>query len=88
MRFKSIIKFAAEDANWFEPKGFSTLITTDLLEPSRIIPVESVSGFKTGDMVVISSQVTDGFIEDHLMTGYWTQNVIKGVAFFTKNRLC
>ncbi|MBN2611233.1 MAG: T9SS type A sorting domain-containing protein [Bacteroidales bacterium] len=84
MRFKSIIKFGSEDANWFEPKGFSAALTTDLLEPSRIIPVDSVSGFKTGDMVVIASQPTDGFIEDHLMTGYWTAGAIKGVAFLRR----
>ena len=81
MQQKDIIHVRSHWSNWFTPAGTITDITADLTEPTRIIPVNSVSGFKTGDEVIISSSPTDGWIKEHGMTGIWNASAIQGVAF-------
>ena len=84
MRNKDIIQVTAGYAGWFDPDAVSTGITIDLLEPTRILPVESVNGFQVNDQVIVTSTATDEFIDEHLMTGYWTEQAIKGVAFLRR----
>jgi hypothetical protein len=84
MRYKNIIEVTGENASWFEPGVPSTGITIDLLEPTRILPVESVSGFQVNDQVIVTSTATSEFIDEHMMTGYWTASAIKGVAFLRR----
>jgi len=63
-------------------KGTNTVsITTDLLEPTNIIPVTSVKGFKVGDWVLLRSDVTTGFIEEHQMTNLWAKGM-NGTMFY------
>ncbi len=84
MRQKDIIHIRSEWSNWFTTYGSITNITADLLEPTRFLPVGSVSGFSAGDHVIVSSQATDAFIEEHKMAGIWTADAIQGVAFMRK----
>jgi hypothetical protein len=84
MRFKNIIQVKGEYAGWFDTDSASTSITLDLPEPSRILPVASVAGFQEGDQVIVTSTATDEFIDEHHMTGYWTAQAIKGVAFLRR----
>ncbi|MBN2215660.1 MAG: T9SS type A sorting domain-containing protein [Bacteroidales bacterium] len=84
MRFKNIIQVMGEYAGWFDADSASTGITLDLPEPTRILPVESVAGFETGDQVIVTSSATDEFIDEHHMTGYWTAGAVKGVAFLRR----
>ncbi len=84
MRNKNIILMAGQSASWFEPASAGTNISVDLPEPTRIIPVQSVAGFHKGDLVVITSTATDGFIADHNMNGKWTAAAIRGLAFLRR----
>ncbi len=84
MRNKDIIRVEGKNADWFSPIGDSTLITFDLSDPTRIIPVSSVSGFVKGDQIILTSSVTDAFIAEHKMTGLWDQESLEGVAFLRK----
>jgi hypothetical protein len=67
--------------DWVYSGTNTALITEDLLNPTDIIPVSSVSGFKVGDWVVIRSDVTTAFIEEHLMGTLWT-TAITGPIFY------
>lgn len=84
MRQKDIIRVAGNAAGWFSPQGTPSLLTFDLIEPTKTIPVESVNSFNVGDLIVISSTPTAGFIEEHKMSGYWKASDIKGVAFLRR----
>ncbi len=84
LRGKDIIHVRKAWSNWFESNGNKTDIAMDLLKPTKIIPMESVSGFSVGDLVVLRSRATVAFIEEHGMAGIWTESAIKGVAFLRK----
>jgi hypothetical protein len=81
MRNKNIIQVMGDYGGWFSPDGTSTNITIDLLEPTRIIPVQSTTGFHAGDLVVLASTATEDFIAEHKMAGIWDAASIEGVAF-------
>ena len=81
MRQKDIIRVNGDWSGWFENYGTTTKVAKDVLLPTRIIPVESASGFKKGDKIMITNPATDAFITEHNMTGDWKQSAIKGVAF-------
>ncbi|MFN8208919.1 MAG: glycosyl hydrolase [Bacteroidales bacterium] len=84
MRQKNVIEVSGEYAGWFAPVGVPVTITADLAALAKIIPVSSVSGFKRGDLVVLTSTPTDEFIAEHKMTGVWDSASIKGVAFLRR----
>lgn len=67
--------------DWVSSGTNTVTISTDLLEPTQLIPVSSVAGFKVGDWVIIRSNVTTGFIEEHQMTGMWGTQLI-GPSFY------
>jgi hypothetical protein len=73
MRLKSIILVQGAEERWkVEPaKGPVVLITSDLLSPTRDIPVEGVEGFKAGDWVILRADATDAFIAEHNMADKW-----------------
>jgi beta-mannanase len=72
MRQKNVIRMMGEQANWSNPSGTTVKLSSDLLYPTQVIPVESVTGFKVGDEIIMRSGETTAFIEEHGMTGYWT----------------
>lgn len=57
--------------DWISSGTNTVTITEDMLNPAEVIPVSSVNGFKVGDWVIIRSDVTTGFIEEHQMTSLW-----------------
>lgn len=57
--------------DWSSSGTNTVLITSDLPEPTQYIPVSSISGYKVGDWVIIRSDVTAGFMQEHQMTGMW-----------------
>lgn len=67
--------------DWMSSGNNIVLITEDLLNPTEVIPVSSVKGFKVGDWVAISSDVTPGFIAEHQMISLWGTNM-KGPVFY------
>jgi len=89
MHQKDVIRMQGDPSWWFTEQGSSSEITTDLLYPTRVIPVESIQGFNKGDLVIVRSDATDAFIKEHDMEGYWTESAIKGVAFLrTIDSIC
>ena len=82
MRQKEVIKVRPSTGDWNDPlAGTSVDITTDLLLPTTTIPVTDASGFAAGDYVVLRTDVTTGFTDDHGMTGLWDPSM-QGVMFF------
>ena len=81
MRQKDIIHVRSDWSDWFTPSGSETAITADLMQPTRFLPVSSLTGFTKGDYVIVSSYPTDEWIAEHNMTGNWTADAISGVAF-------
>lgn len=71
MRQKNIIYVMGDWATWSNEYGTVSKITTDLLYPTQVIPVESVDGFETGDQIIIRSNGTEAFAEEHKMGGIW-----------------
>ena len=72
IRQKSIIWLMGDWCTWSNSYGNTTKLRTDILLPTRVIPVKSVKGFKKGDDIILRTDGTKAFIEEHLMTGYWT----------------
>lgn len=81
MRDMDIIQVKGNLYNWFDETATRTNISIDLLNPTRILPVTSVSGFHAGDLVIVTSTPTDAFIAEHNMTGKWNARDFEGVAF-------
>ncbi len=84
LRQKSIIHIRSAWSNWDTNFGTQSYIRTDLMEPTRIIPVESVEGFSVGDLVVVRNNFTTAFVSEHLMEGIWDNTWIDGVMFLRK----
>lgn len=84
MRHKDIIRIQGKYAGWFYHSDTITHISVDLPGPSRILPVESVTGYHTGDQIIVTSEASDEFISEHNMTGIWTAAAIKGVAYLRR----
>ncbi len=72
MRQKDIIMVQGGDANWADNYGTTVKLRHDLLLPTTIIPVESVTGFEAGDEIILRTDGTEEFIAEHNMNGYWT----------------
>jgi len=69
MRSKSIIRVEGL-ASWGSDKGTAVKITTDLMQPTSIIPVENTDNFSTGDTVIISNTITEEWIAEHKVAGW------------------
>lgn len=67
--------------DWIYSGTNTVNITEDLLNPTEIIPVSSVSDFKVGDWVVIRADVTSEFMEEHQMSALWTTS-LAGPIFY------
>lgn len=67
--------------DWTYPGTSSVTITEDLLNPTDIIPVSSVSGFKVDDWVVIRADVTTAFMEEHQMSALWTTSLVGSIFY-------
>ncbi|CAG7648595.1 glycoside hydrolase family 55 protein [Paenibacillus allorhizosphaerae] len=82
MRNKRVISvFPAAGGDWHKPAGKKILLTQDVMEPTRTIPVSSVDGLKKGEYVVIQSEATGAFIAEHGMSGKWNDS-LKGPTFY------
>ncbi len=66
MRAKVVVDvMGPSSANWRTPTATSTLITSDLMSPTRTIPVADASGFTVGDWVVVRGDVTTAWVNEH-----------------------
>ena len=71
MQNKNIIWMMGQYCTWSSTYGSTSKIRTDILLPTQIIPVNSVEGFKKGDDIILRTDGTDAFIEEHGMAGIW-----------------
>lgn len=71
MRQKNIILLMGDWCTWANTYGNTTKLKNDLLFPTRIIPVQSTEGFKKGDDIILRTDGTPAFIEEHRMSGIW-----------------
>lgn len=70
MRNKTII--TVDNGNsWANTGDDKQLITKDLLQPTTVIPVQSINGFKVGDLVIVRNYINNDWIEKHNMLAYW-----------------
>jgi hypothetical protein len=83
MRQKSIIWIMGDWSTWSNVAGTTTNLTTDLLYPTRVIPVKSVTGFSEGDEIILRTDGTPEFITEHEMTGIWNEAATR-VMFLRK----
>lgn len=79
MRSKTIISFNGS-ASWDSPQGAEAMLTEDVMLPSTVIPVDGAGSFAPGDKVMIKSDVTDAFREEHKVGDNW-DNLTKGPHF-------
>lgn len=70
MRSKAIVRVEA-GTSWAAPGENRRLITRDLMQPTRTIPVESTAGYKVGDLVIVRNYIDNDWIEKHRMLEYW-----------------
>lgn len=85
LRQKDIVHIRKAWSNWSEHNTGNTVkIRNDLPDPTRVIPVESVAGFSTGDLVIVRNDMTTAFAADHLMDGIWDNTWLDGVMFLRK----
>jgi hypothetical protein len=86
LRSKSIISVTGPSAAGFYSSGAASVtISQDLLGPTLEIPVTSVSGFTTGQWVVVRADCTDAWITEHGepdWIGYGS--ALRGVAYFRR----
>ena len=80
MRSKTVIEFSPGSNGWYSPSGQSIEFTEDAVEHDTIFHVNDASFFEVGDLVILTSDFTNEFIEEHHMTGKWN-NSIEGTAF-------
>ena len=71
MRQKNIIWMMGQYCTWSEPYGTTTNLTADLLYPTQVIPVKSAEGFTAGEDIILRTDGTEAFIEEHKMAGIW-----------------
>lgn len=81
MRQKMLIRFYSPNASWSKDADKQVKLAEDVLLPSTTIPVENVSSFKKGDLVIIKTDVTPAFREEHGVGEQWDK-VTRGVCFF------
>lgn len=74
-RSKQVIYVMGMSAAWRNPKGESVAVTSDIKSQSFEIPVKTTNPFKEGDMVVIATDVTEKFAEEHQMSKYWSDKI-------------
>lgn len=83
MRQKNIIWVMGDWCTWANVVGTTTNLTTDLLYPTRVIPVKSVTGYSVGDEIILRTDGTPEFIAEHEMAGIWNESATR-VMFLRK----
>lgn len=83
MRKKNIIWMMGDWCTWATERGTVSKLKSDLMYPTRVIPVQSAKGFSKGDDIIIRTDGTPEFIAEHNMTGNW-DNEATQIMFLRK----
>ena len=84
MRSRIVISIGyASSGGWEDVVGTPVNLSADVLTPTSRIPVESTTGFAIGDKIILSSRLSQAFINEVGMGGVWPEDDvgIRGVAF-------
>lgn len=71
MRSNSIIA-VAKGGSWSQRGANMALITSNQMQPTKIIPVVSVTGYRKGDLVIVRNDITEDWITEHKMDEFWS----------------
>lgn len=80
MRSKNLFSFMATSADWTSSSSKTSPLLHDIDLPVHEVAVENTELFQRGDWVVLRTDVTNDFIEEHHATGYWS-NSMNGIMF-------
>lgn len=75
-RGKQVIYITGPGASpWDTPVGNTVLVSQDIPHSSFTIPLDDVSGFGVGDMIIIATDCTPEFITEHQANEFWSSDV-------------
>ncbi|MCU0429722.1 MAG: Ig-like domain-containing protein [Cytophagaceae bacterium] len=81
MNFKNILSISGSP-NWYNDNNPSSKITKDLKGPVFVIPVQSASLFKVGDLVCLRNKIGDAWINEHKISAWMGYGAnLRGIAF-------
>jgi len=84
MRSKSVILVRPASGGWHSPlSGTEVDITRDVEHPTHTIPVADTTKFRLGQWVVLRTDCTNEFIDEHRMTGLWNSG-LRGITFYRR----
>lgn len=77
MRYSQVINVSPQGGTWDSADdGKYSYLTQDIPKtPTTTIYLNDVSNFKAGDWVIIRSDRTSAWINEHNMSGFWSANV-------------
>ncbi|MCI9617831.1 MAG: cellulase family glycosylhydrolase, partial [Eubacterium sp.] len=77
MRYSQVINVSPQGGTWDSADdGKYSYLTQDIPKtPTTTVHLNDVSNFKTGDWVIIRSDRTSAWINEHNMSGFWSANV-------------
>jgi hypothetical protein len=81
MRQKNILLVKPSDGDWYQPVSSAVYAAADIPNQATELDLDDVTGFAAGDWIVAAGSVTEDFMEDHGMTGYWDTS-LRGPAFY------
>lgn len=75
-RGKQVIYITGPGASpWDTPVGNTVLVSQDIPHSSVLISLSDVSEFNVGDMIILTTDCTPGFLAEHQATGFWNSDV-------------
>lgn len=76
MKNKSVIRIYSDRGSWDKPVlAKQSKLAGDISYPVTTISVEDASVFHVGDLVVLATDMTKDFIEEHKSTGMWSTKI-------------
>lgn len=85
MRLKSAIRVQPNIADWHSAvQGTTVYATENAMSPTHTISLTDSSGFTVGDWIVLRTDCTEEFIEEHEMADYWDPSMQQGITLLRK----
>jgi hypothetical protein len=85
MRSSQVI-LVGKSINWNAPEdGKTYYLTHDVADaPATTLRLNETAGLQPGDWVIVRSNRSQAWIEEHRMTGFWAPNNDMGVTFYRR----
>lgn len=81
MRQKNIILVKPAVGDWYQPVSAAVYAAATIPNQATEVRLTDVSGLSAGDWIVVTGSVTEDFMAEHDMTGYWDTS-LRGPAFY------